>query len=113
MVVRSGPPFPPRPVAPWQDSQLFAKTIFPAAALAAEVAPPAPACSIPPPLPGAAAGPSLPSSPKSHRLSPCEVAASALPPERNATYSLPFIWKIVEVLVAPAPVGKLQSCAPV
>ena len=67
---------------------------------------------VPVPLPGAAAGPSVPSSANSQRLSPCGVAPSELPPERNATYSLPFCWKIVAVLFAPAPVWKLQSRSP-
>jgi hypothetical protein len=117
IAVRSGPPLPPWPVAPWQEAQLLAKTVLPAAALAAApvffAPPPVPACWVPCPLPGAGACPSLPWSPKSQRLSPCGVASSALPPERKATYSLPFCWKIVAVPFAPAPVWKLHSCLPV
>src|SRR4029079_334784 len=113
IVVRSGPPLPPCPVAPWHETQLFWKTACPAVALPLPAAlPPSPACSVPLPLPGAAAGPSVPSRPKSQRLSPCGVACSELPPERNRTYSLPFCWNTVAVLFAPAPVWKLQSFLP-
>src|SRR5258705_1240995 len=115
MLVRSGPTLPPCPSAPWHETQLFANTVAPATALpCAALAPPPPsACCVPVPLPGAGTGGSLPSRPNSQRLSPCGVAASELPPERNAMYSLPFCWKIVDVLFAPAPVWKLQSRAPV
>src|SRR5438270_662579 len=82
--VRSGPPLPPWPVEPWQVEQFDAKIDLPAAALPAAFVLflfcVAPACSTPWPAPGAAAGPSLPSREKTQRLSPCGVAASALPP---------------------------------
>ena len=35
--VRSGPPLPPWPLAPWQETQLSAKTVLPAAASPAPV----------------------------------------------------------------------------
>src|SRR5947209_7268690 len=83
--VRSGPPFPPWPFEPWQTEQFAAKIWAPAAAFGA-AAPPglaglllfgaSPACSTAVPAPPAATGPIVPSSPKSQRLSPCEVPAS-------------------------------------
>src|SRR5262249_51221997 len=86
--VRSGPPFPPCPVAPWQLEQLSAKIDLPAAAEPAPVLGVvsvgfgsfSPACSTPLPEPGACGGPIVPSRLKIQRLSPCGDAASALPP---------------------------------
>jgi hypothetical protein len=71
--VRSGPPFPPWPVAPWHVEQFEAKISWPAAAFPADalLLGVSPACSTPLPLPGAGAGPSPPSSAKSQRSSPC------------------------------------------
>ena len=113
IVVRSGPPLPPCPVAPWHETQLSAKTAWPAVAL------PLPAALLCPRLRGdarALAGCGGGAEGAVEAEEPEVVAvggrASELPPARNATYSLPFIWKIVAVLFAPAPVWKLQSRSP-
>src|SRR3954469_19148878 len=99
--VRSGPPLPPVPLAPWQTEQLSAKTCWPASAAAAAPAPVVPPAGggggggggggvavigVSPAWAAASAaapgftGPSFPSSENSQRLSPWEVPARLLPP---------------------------------
>ena len=79
MLVRSGPPLPPCPVAPWHETQLSANTVLPAVGVAAaEVGVLAcrprlrAACRCP--CRASAPGRACRRAPKSQRLSPCGVA---------------------------------------